>query len=193
MFNPLYGHRGTFGLTDLAQTANPPSFSSDHRPPASTRSDANADKAALDADNLKNDVALQRLLRESHLLDDPSTSLNPTGKKRHRALDLRMQDLGARSSLFGQDKMPMVHRRGLLSTETRRENKRRNEARENGIVLERPTPKKGKKAKGERRERGIGGPAVGKFSGGTLRLSRRDVEAIQGPRRSVGGKGKQRR
>ena len=67
-----------------------------------------------------------------------------------------------------------------------REETRRSEARENGIVLERVRGKGGE-AKGKRRERGVGAPAVGRFSGGTLRLSRRDVEEIEGPKR--GGKG----
>ena len=67
-----------------------------------------------------------------------------------------------------------------------REERRRREARENGVVLE----KVGKTGTGkrERRERSVGGPSVGKFRGGTLKLGRKDLESIQG-RGSGGGRG----
>ena len=35
----------------------------------------------------------------------------------------------------------------------------------------------------KRRERGVGGPGIGKMQGGTLKLSSRDVKNIQGPPR----------
>lgn len=51
--------------------------------------------------NLKNDLELQRLLKESHLLH-PSTfhgsSSTPDGKGRLKALDMRIRDLGAKTS-----------------------------------------------------------------------------------------------
>ena len=140
------------------------------------------------SDDLKNDLALQRLLKESHLLESAS-ELAPTGKNRLKALDLRMQGLGAKSSLY-QQKMPSSHRRGINAKAEYREEKRRREAKENGIVLEKPAPKK---AAAGRRERGVGGPSVGKFAGGTLNLSKRDISAIQGPSRPSRGRGKGRR
>jgi hypothetical protein len=132
----------------------------------------------MDAENLKNDLALQRLLKESHLLD-PASDLNPTGKNRHKALDLRVQSLGAKTSLFEQQKMPMSHRKGINAKAVKKEEDRRREARENGIILEKPTFQR--KGSSKRRERGIGGPAVGKFAGGTLTLSKRDLMSIKGP------------
>lgn len=81
----------------------------------------------------------------------------------------------------------MSHRKGIISKATRKEDIRRREARENGIILEKPLKQKSKAA---RRERGVGGPGVGKFAGGTLRLSQRDVSAITGPKRSAVGKKK---
>ncbi|KAL5362749.1 hypothetical protein BJX96DRAFT_166905 [Aspergillus floccosus] len=169
-------------------TAKPPSFevkaTSAKRSPSKDEDEDRTD--AADADNLKNDLALQRLLKESHLLESGS-DLAPTGKNRLKALDLRMQSLGAKTSLYHQ-KMPSSHRRGINAKAEKREEKRRLEAKENGIILEKPTPKS--KTSAGRRERGVGGPTIGKFSGGTLNLSKRDLSAVQKPRRS--GKGKTR-
>lgn len=143
--------------------------------------------------NLQNDLALQRLLKESHLLDSSSSDLNPTGKNRHKALDLRLQALGAKKSIFEQNKMPKSHREGIQSKAIKTETNRRREARENGIILEKPVFKQ-QKSSMKRRERGVGAPAVGKFSGGTLRLSKHDLASIQGPSRKGGrgGKGSKR-
>lgn len=144
-------------------------------------------------ENLQNDLALQRLLKESHLLESGTSDLNPTGKNRHKALDLRLQALGAKKSIFEQKKMPKSHREGIQNKIIKTEANRRREARENGIILEKPVFKQ-QKSSGKRRERGIGAPAVGKFSGGTLKLSRHDLASIQGPSRrgSKGGKGSKR-
>ncbi|KAE8412588.1 hypothetical protein BDV36DRAFT_300761 [Aspergillus pseudocaelatus] len=163
-------------------TAKPPSFSVK---PVAVRSFPSKDEDdGDDAANLKNDLALQRLLKESHLLES-SSDLAPTGKNRLKALDLRMQSLGAKASLYHQN-MPSSHRRGIKAKAEKKDDKRRREARENGIILEKPAPKT--KPSTGRRERGVGGPSIGKFAGGTLNLSKRDLSAIQGPRRS--GKGK---
>lgn len=143
---------------------------------------------------MKKDVALQQLLRESHLLD-PSTpgGLNPTGKNRHKALDLRLQNIGAKSSIFKQEKMPMAHRKGILSKAQSREEKRRREAKESGTILEMPAQET-KKANSERRDRGIGGPSVGRFKGGTLTLSRKDLQDIRGSSSKRGrGRGGQKK
>ena len=91
--------------------------------------------------------------------------------------------------MFHQEKMPVAHRKGILAKAANRETIRRKEAQENGIILE----KAGKpRAGGGRRERGVDVPAVGKFRGGTLKLSKEDIINIQGSGRS-GGRGKGRR
>ncbi|KAK2742330.1 hypothetical protein FQN57_005418 [Myotisia sp. PD_48] len=146
---------------------------------------------SVDATNLKNDLALQRLLKESHLLDSAS-DLNPTGANRHKALDLRAQAVGAKTSIFTQQKMPMSHRKGITAKANQKGETRRREARENGIILERPTSSL-KRRDNKRRDRGIGTPSVGRFVGGTLKLSQRDVAHIQGPKKkSTRDKGKRR-
>lgn len=143
---------------------------------------------ASEAANMKHDLALQRLLKESHLLDPATFSARdsaPEGKGRLKALDLRMQGLGAKSSFSTQDKMPIAHRKGIQSKGVEREQKRRSDARENGVVLE----KARHAAKDmKRRDRSVGGPTVGKFRGGTLKLSGKDLRDIQGPKKTFKGK-----
>ncbi|KAJ5105019.1 hypothetical protein NUU61_002366 [Penicillium alfredii] len=159
-----------------------PSLDAPTTKPTTTPKEDEEDDAA-DAENLKHDLSLQRLLRESHLLDSAS-ELAPTGKNRLKAMDLRMQSLGAKSSLYDQQqKMPSLHRRGIKAKAVSKDDKRRREAKENGIVLEKPAPKASKTNSG-RRERGVGGSSLGKFSGGTLNLSKRDLLSVQ----SMGGR-----
>lgn len=131
------------------------------------------------AQHLKNDLALQRLLSESHLLSgkgNTSQSLEASGKTRHKALDLRLQALGSKTSVFKQEKMPMSHRKGIVKKSTERELKRRSDATEGGIILEKE--KRKVKFTGKR-ERAVGAPTVGKFRHGLLSLSKRDVGKIE--------------
>jgi hypothetical protein len=142
-----------------------------------------------DAVNLKHDLALQRLLKESHLLES-ADDLAPTGKNRLKALDLRMQSLGAKTSLYAQNKMPTAHRRGIKAKAESKEDRRRQEAKENGIILEKPS-KVHKSSNNGRRDRGLPGSSVGKFSGGTLNLNKDDIARVQASgRRMMGGRGK---
>lgn len=139
-----------------------------------------------DAQNLKKDLALQRLLKESHLLDHKSPS-SPYGQNRHKAIDLRLQELGTKSSLYHQRNMPMSQRKGIAAKASGREESRRKEAKENGVILARAT--KGKKdIIDTKRQRGIGAPSVGRFKGGMLTLSKRDVIEIQGRKKTTKGK-----
>ncbi|KAL8771582.1 MAG: hypothetical protein Q9209_003025 [Squamulea sp. 1 TL-2023] len=146
---------------------------------ARTTEPQDPEEAATDAANLKKDVALQRLLQESHLLDTKS-SLTPCGQNRHRALDVRQQALGSKTSVFTQDKMPLAQRRGIVAKSTSREERRRQEAKESGIILEKAIKSK-IRTRDSKRERAIGAPSVGKFSRGMLTLSKRDVTKIVGP------------
>ena len=154
---------------------------------------ANSEEEYIEAANVKNDLALQRLLKESHILD-PSTFTGkasaPDGKGREKALDLRLQSLGAKQSILEDSKMPLSHRKGISAKATSREETRRKEAVESGVVLEKV---KSAVKTVNRRERSIGGPAVGKFKSGTLKLSSRDVKAIQGPKQKRTGVRKGRR
>ena len=149
-----------------------------------------ADDDPSEAANLKKDLALQRLLAESHLLDSAS---NPvlSGNNRHKATDLRLQALGSKTSILKQEKMPMAMRRGIVAKQNEREGTRRKEARENGIILEKATKTKaaaGKSGISRKRDRGVGAPGVGRFSSGTLTLSKKDIFEIEGPRKSAAGR-----
>jgi hypothetical protein len=110
------------------------------------------------------------------------------GRTRQKATDLRVQALGSKLSIHKQDKMPMHMRKGMAAASAAREAKRRREAMENGVVLERETGKK------KRRERGRGGdvdrPGVGRLRGAELRISERDVKSIEGTRDVFGRRGR---
>lgn len=135
--------------------------------------------------NLKHDLDLQRLLKESHLFERGRSSADTTasGVQRHKATDLRIQNLGGRGSLFDQEKMPMSHRKGIQGRKRMREGKRRDEAKENDIVLEK---KQRTKATTGKRERTVDAPGLGRFRGGTLKLSKSEIAGMQGPSRSPG-------
>ena len=167
---------------------------------ASSKNVTNNKKKQEDPDsnettNLKNDMALQKLLRESHLLSASSSgtstpTLTTTGVARHKSQDLHLQALGAKGSIFTQKKMPMAQRKHMIDKARTTEEKRRREAKEAGIILEREN-RVTKKAPEKKRERGVGGPSIGKFRGGTLSLSKKDVQSITGGGGSKGkGKGK---
>lgn len=169
------------------------------KPPTETTSRSSSkalkSKPALEDDpseaaNLKKDLALQRLLAESHLLESSS---NPTltGVNRHKATDLRLQSLGAKNSILAQKRMPIAMRKGIVSKKYELDEKRRREAKENGIILEIAKGKNNKKTGGKdigKRDRGVGAPAVGRFKGGTLTLSKKDIHEIEGPKRTAGGR-----
>lgn len=180
---------------------------------------------------LKNDLELQRLLTESHLFNTSKVgtlsnaavhhrphdgSIEHAGRNRLLATDLRMAALGSKTSIYAQAKMPMSHRKGINAAAMSREDKRRREARENGIILERPSGntdalkaytraagvvknKNSRTAQGASRKSGprdIDAPAVGRLRDGMLKLSKKDIHDIQssGNRRSAGKgrKGKRR-
>nr|XP_036586581.1 uncharacterized protein CTRU02_03169 [Colletotrichum truncatum]KAF6797138.1 hypothetical protein CTRU02_03169 [Colletotrichum truncatum] len=176
-------------------SSKPPSQTDPKPTPITLPGDAGSDDEN-DKSMLANDLALQRLLSESHLLSRHTITpfSNPTaasktfseGRLRQRQLDLRAQNLAPGvKSLFKQEKMPMAFRKGINAAAADRETKRRRQAKENGIVLEREAaPKKAKRA---RADRGVDGPAVGRMKGAELKLSERDIRSIEGP--GSGGRG----
>lgn len=140
--------------------------------------------------NVQHDLDLQRLLKESNLLSSTRAS-DSAGILRQKSTDLRLQSLGARSSLYTQDKMPMSHRKGIAASRAQREDKRRRDAKENGIILEKiVNGAGGRRRTAARRDRGVDAPGIGRFSGGTLKLSRSDLAGMQGPARRGGKRGR---
>jgi hypothetical protein len=80
-------------------------------------------------------------------------------------------------------------RKGIDEKKRGKEEKRRKDAKEAGVVLEREV--RGKRKEG-RRERGVGGPGVGRMRGGMLVLSKRDIVEVQGRKGGRGRGGKRR-
>ncbi|KAI1330409.1 hypothetical protein F5Y16DRAFT_16819 [Xylariaceae sp. FL0255] len=179
---------------------------------ASTATSKGSKKTTAEEDApslLKNDLALQRLLSESHLFSSAAAKGNNStdrsngsettdhvGRNRHLATDLRLAALGSKTSIYRQAKMPMSFRKGIKTAAVGKETKRRREAKENGIVLERPSAALlGKKPVGRDRRRGgdIDAPAVGRMNNGMLKLSKRDIASIEGGGPRKGGVAKKKR
>lgn len=91
--------------------------------------------------------------------------------------------MGSKTSVFAQQRMPLAQRKGITAKATEREELRRREAQENGIILEKVA--KSKKKGDSMRQRGMGAPSVGKFQGGMLKLSKKDVAEIEGPKKNA--------
>lgn len=149
---------------------------------------------------LKQDLELRRLISESHLLSAnrnasvfSATALGATaepktfaaGRTRQKATDLRVQALGSKSSILKQEKMPMSMRKGMAAAASARESKRRREAKENGVILERAAS--GKKNRRDRpRDRAVDAPGMGRFRGAELRLNKSDIKRLEGSRDAFG-------
>ncbi|KAI8721082.1 hypothetical protein NCS52_00554700 [Fusarium sp. LHS14.1] len=145
---------------------------------------------------LAQDLELRRLLAESHLLAPAINGAGhavaakafDTGRTRNKATDLRIQALGSKISIHKQEKMPMNMRKGIVAAAGAREAKRRREAKENGVILERETSKKGRRER--KRDLGVDRPGVGRLKGAELRLSDRDIRGIEGTRDTFGRRGR---
>lgn len=179
-------------------SAKPPTLSSSTTAKSAPKPKKSKEDDTVEAAHMKNDLELQKLLRESTLLsaNAPTYSTRTGGNReasdmRHKLTDLQIQSLGAKKSIFAQKSMPMSHRKGINAKTKMRDEKRRSEAKENGITLEKE--KKVRKVAGKR-ERGLGAPSVGKFKGGTLTLSKRDLRGLtsSGGDKSKGKKGRRR-
>ncbi|KAL6791894.1 hypothetical protein J3E68DRAFT_409620 [Trichoderma sp. SZMC 28012] len=192
-------------------SSRPPDQTSSPKPTAQPSSSKSSAALPEDAPSLlAQDLELRRLIAESHLLQTNkplslaaalSTTSSPnaqpkafsSGRVRQKALDMRIQALGSKTSILKQEKMPMHMRKGINAAAVEREAKRRREAKETGVILERET---GKKKKRDRRGGGGGGngfgPAVGRMKGAELRISERDVKKIEGTRDTFGRRGGKR-
>lgn len=82
----------------------------------------------------------------------------------------------------------MNMRKGIVAAAGAREAKRRREAKENGVILERETGKKGRRER--KRDFGVDRPGVGRLKGAELRLSDRDIRGIEGSRDAFGRRGR---
>lgn len=187
----------TITPTNSTQSSRPPDQTPPNTTPATTTPSTTSSTLPEDAPSLlAQDLELRRLLAESHLLAPSRPSTNnaaapksfAAGRTRQKATDLRVQALGSKLSIHTQEKMPMNMRKGIVATANAREIKRRREAKENGIILERETSKKPRRSRG--RDSGVDRPGVGRLRGSELRLNERDVRSIESGRDAFGRRGR---
>ncbi|BFZ59334.1 pre-rRNA processing and 40S ribosomal subunit assembly [Saitoella coloradoensis] len=154
-------------------------------------------------DDLKNDAALQKLLRESNLLKEAGgDSLELSGKARLKALQSRITELGGAGPKKERMSTQILHgiknkaRKSILAHQSR--------AREANIIIAKPTAEQEELTKKVRsgwkddvRNRNAHGRlkeiGVGRFKNGSLVVSKRDIERINGDGAKRGGKGGKRR
>ncbi|CAA93306.1 rRNA processing protein Faf1 [Schizosaccharomyces pombe] len=122
-----------------------------------------------EVENLKNDLELQKLLRESHLLHEATSrtgqvQLVAEGKIRHKVVQQHIAQLGGKKET---EKMPMAARRGMKKKQKHIEKVIENEARESGTVLAKKRKERKQFKKGFRP---VTFSAPGKLVGGTLLL-----------------------
>ncbi|OLL22794.1 hypothetical protein NEOLI_004687 [Neolecta irregularis DAH-3] len=129
-----------------------------------------------DSINLKHDVALQRLLRESHLLHKEASSergLELTGKSRIKALEQYATSLGGKVKA---DRTPMRIKRGIKEKAQKRKEKNAREAMEAGIVT---SKEKKVKKRVFKKNSGLDNlHRVGKFKGGTLSINESEIRRV---------------
>lgn len=136
----------------LARAGRAPTIQELNQKQSSKPSSKKQKTSKEDQDNLENDVKLQRLLQESHILannqghsgaDLTMQTLDyedPTGKSRAKALTSRLRNLSAtNSSNKGMPKklesMPMAMRKGMIKSQQKKVQKYEKEAKDAGTVL----------------------------------------------------------
>jgi hypothetical protein len=185
------------------QSSRPPdtSYTPREKPSTNARAPSSTTLPEDAPSLLAQDLELRRLLSESHLLarkvnHSPFATQGTNeprpfaaGRIRQKANDLRVQALGSKVSVLKQENVPMNLRKIMTNAATSRENKRRREARENGVILERSA---GKKKTRDRRGGGpaVDRPAIGRMRGAELKISEKDVRGIEGSRDTFGRRSK---
>ncbi|CCG81470.1 Predicted protein [Taphrina deformans PYCC 5710] len=139
------------------------------------------------ADDLKKDKELQRLLRESHLLQAQGNgSLETEGRIRHKATAAQLIANGA--SKPKQRKMPIGMRKGIEAAANKREGAADKYNRDNGIV----TARKAAPVVQKRSNKTLHELNLGKYKNGKLSISRKEIDRVNGPR-GGSAKGKKKR
>ncbi|KAH9077368.1 hypothetical protein EDB83DRAFT_1701519 [Lactarius deliciosus] len=159
---------------------------SEHR-----KRDTNGEDEDDEITNAQNDALLHRLVHTQLLSGSLNPELNLTSAQRKKALEGRVLEL-AGSSKLGQgektvrakerDKASKRVREGMLENQRQRREKLVQEAKEMGNyhpaskrLFQDPSEKNTRRS----RERGLR-MGVGSFGGGMLRLSKREIETVQG-------------
>ena len=82
----------------------------------------------------------------------------------------------------------MGMRKGIVAAAGARETKRRREAKENGVILERETGKK--KGRERSKDSGVDRPGIGRMKGAELRLSDHNIRRVEGGGEAFGRRSK---
>lgn len=139
-------------------------------------------KTKEDEEDLKNDLELQRLIEESHILHeqqeftgadisigDPMESI---GKNRIKILEARLAKAGGKKKA---EKMPMAIAKGIKAKAKERSEAHKSRAKEAGIVLAHE-----KKVRKQRvHDRGLKINSVGKSTAHGVSVSQRDIARVQ--------------
>lgn len=133
--------------------------------------------------NLDNDLALQRLIKESHILAEAGLSgvdisTGIIGRARHKTMDIRMDDLGLKK--VKPDRMPMNMRKGMTAKAKERHETHVRQSREAGIILARPAKVNDDKKKVRKRERGLKIASVGRETRHGLMISKSEIAKYSG-------------
>lgn len=177
------------------------------KPLRQEKSSEPVEESSEEDENLKNDIELQRFLKESHLLSalgNGTANVNDDsviGKARARTLEMRLRGLSetnGRSTTL--EKMPVNVRKGMIKKHRKRIEKHETEAKEGGIVLHNvkkgqfrqidhthrndierrigSSIKKQQEQRNKRRQRGLRIQSVGKSTRNGLRISQQDIDRI---------------
>lgn len=194
--DPSYSSSEQYSKQDkkLFMSSKAPKFESDLPSKPVTPKEASEEKL-----NLENDLALQRLIQESHILAEAGLSgvdisTGITGKVRHKTLDSRLDALGMKKAKAARN--PMLVQQGMNAKQSQRKERRVTAAKEAGIVLARSETAKVKKPENQKmRQRGLKINLVGKETRNGLVISKREIEKYSGTSGggSSGKKGGKRR
>jgi len=157
----------------------------------------------LTSTNAQNDVLLHRLVHTQLLSGSLNPELGLTSAQRKKALEGRILELAGSSKLGRGDKTVRAQERdkasrrvraGLLDKQKQRREKLVQEAKDMGNyhrtvkkLFQDPLEKNTTRS----RKRGLG-MGVGSYGGGVLKLSKREVESVQGGRTGSQSQGRRR-
>lgn len=188
----------------LLRSGTPLRAAKKNHPPPSDDEDQH-----LERENLKNDIELQRFLKESNLLSALHTDDSLAGKARSRTLEMRLRELsatnGSETKLNKLEKIPIQIRKGMVEKHLQRIKKHETEARDGGVVLssvkrgqfrkidktyrndiERrigTSIKKKQTLANKRRQRGLKIHTVGKSTRNGLVITKHEISKINGKKR----------
>ncbi|KAK7033648.1 hypothetical protein VNI00_012648 [Paramarasmius palmivorus] len=154
--------------------------------------------------NLENDAILHRLIHTKLLSGSLNPDLELTHAQRQKALSGRVLELAGSAKLGLGEKSVRRHehnkaskrvREGLMTKEKERQKARVEEAKNLGNYhprLKRLFEDPLQENKSKKRQRGLQ-MGIGKFSGGTLKLSKDEINLVQGQSQNTGRGGRGRR